>query len=54
MTLPLPNRHPGLVPGSNGRSSEKLGPLVHDSRHLGPRHKAGVTIRVVASAGDLA
>jgi len=56
-------RHPGLVPGSNARLSEKLEPLVHDARHFGPRHKpvvsdaaggverAGVTASVRASAG---
>jgi hypothetical protein len=47
-------RHPGLVPGPKvPRATDKrlqlfIQPLV------GPRHKAGVTVGVLASVGNLA
>jgi len=51
MTGPSLPRHPGLVPGSNGRPSEKLEPLVQRSRHFGSRHKAGMTMGVRTALG---
>jgi hypothetical protein len=49
---PLPNRHPGLVPGSAGPLSHGLEPPVHDSRRCGSRHKAGMTKEELMAMGD--
>jgi hypothetical protein len=54
MTAPLPNRHPGLVPGSAGLLGHGVEPLVQDKRRCGSRHKAGMTTEMQTAVGDVA
>jgi hypothetical protein len=47
-------RHPGLVPGSKvPRATDKRLQLFNQPL-AGPRHKAGVTVEVVVSVGEIA
>jgi cytochrome c-type biogenesis protein CcmH len=43
----LSNRHAGLVPASNVRQASRIESRGLRARHIGPRHKAGVTVGVL-------